>query len=142
MTHPKEVAAHPELAVLSVIVHGRDPLVAERFLRGLATLGDDDAAKYHGYATRAAGPKIQDLLRDIMTSIWTDTPFAREHFSRGKAEGAMEGERRALLLIFKGRGIQLTAPERARISACTDVEQLERWLQRATTATHLTDIFD
>ncbi len=53
---------------------------------------------------------------------------------KGRAEGLAEGKRGDLLLVFSERGLPVTAAERARIAACTDVELLSMWVRRAITA--------
>ena len=53
--------------------------------------------------------------------------------AKGRAAGFAEAKQADLLLIFSERGLPVTAEERARIAACTDVEQLSDWLRRAIT---------
>lgn len=81
------------------------------------------------------------------------TPFAREHFGRGKAEGMAEGEAKgiaegeakgeakAILLVLAARGISIPDDTRQRITACTDLTQLTTWTERAATATAIDDLF-
>jgi hypothetical protein len=40
-----------------------------------------------------------------------------------------------VLRVLKGRGLAVSDVERATIEACTDVTQLDQWLDRASTAT-------
>ncbi|HEU4535915.1 MAG TPA: hypothetical protein VFS00_17445 [Polyangiaceae bacterium] len=51
--------------------------------------------------------------------------------AEGKVEGRAEGEARALLKYLEQRGVALTAERRQRIEGCTDLAQLDRWLERA-----------
>jgi hypothetical protein len=75
--------------------------------------------------------------------------FAREHFSRGKAEGQAEGEARglaegeakALLLILAARGVVVSEEVRGRIVGCADLDRLELWVRRAVTAESTDDLF-
>src|SRR4051794_15264019 len=65
--------------------------------------------------------------------------FAKEHFGRGKAEGlaAMrvgskaEGGARSVLRVFAVRGVEVPDDVRVRIRACSDLRQLEVWLERS-----------
>ncbi|MBX3232371.1 MAG: hypothetical protein KF837_33905 [Labilithrix sp.] len=50
-------------------------------------------------------------------------------------EGKAEGKAEAILRVFDARELQITNTERARILACTDLAQLDRWLERAVSAT-------
>ncbi|MEV0612226.1 hypothetical protein AB0I81_02810 [Nonomuraea sp. NPDC050404] len=78
------------------------------------------------------------------------SPFAREHFGRGreeglaegKAKGKAEGEAKALLVVLTARGLDISDENRTRIQTCTDLTQLEIWLARALTARTIQDLFD
>ncbi|GAA1788687.1 hypothetical protein GCM10009682_08450 [Luedemannella flava] len=59
----------------------------------------------------------------------------------GRAEGRAEGEARSLLTVLDARGIEVPADARDRITSCTDIVQLERWIRLATTATSVEDLF-
>ncbi len=62
--------------------------------------------------------------------------------AKGKAEGLREGEARgmrsgkieALLLLLGSRGLQISKAQAEQIRACTDLAQLDGWLQAALTA--------
>ncbi|HEX8108324.1 MAG TPA: hypothetical protein VF516_11385 [Kofleriaceae bacterium] len=51
--------------------------------------------------------------------------------AEGKAEGRAEGVAVALLKILERRRLTPTAEQRRRISVCTDLGVLERWLDRS-----------
>ncbi|HUR09698.1 MAG TPA: hypothetical protein VM347_44675 [Nonomuraea sp.] len=91
---PQEAAAHPDLAAMSVMVHGRNPKVLEAFATALAEVTDEHAPEYYEFAHSMSAPEIRRLLEEIMKSASTEwpvySPFAREHFGRGKAEGKAE----------------------------------------------------
>jgi hypothetical protein len=95
-----------------------------------------------------AAPAVQRVLGEIMaSSTWpVYSPFAREHFGRGKdegrAEGRVEGEAVAVLRVLAARRIEVPEEARARISACADLRQLEAWLDRASVATSVAELFD
>lgn len=77
------------------------------------------------------------------------SPFAIEHFGRGKAEGKAEGEAKgkaegeanALLMFLYARGLQVTEEEKARIAACTNIDQLRTWVVRAAIVTTTAELF-
>ncbi|MGN9842068.1 hypothetical protein ACTMTI_28475 [Nonomuraea sp. H19] len=148
ITDPQEAADHLGLAAMSVMVHGRDRKIIEAFAAALNETRDEHAPKYHEYAYSMSSPEIRRLMEEIMTSTdWpVYSPFAREHFSRGKAEGQAEGKAeeaaRSVLLVLAARGFNLPDATRARITTCTDLAQLETWLTRAAIAQTLQELFD
>jgi hypothetical protein len=143
ITDPAEAALHPTLAALSVAYHGTDPAVCQAFAQALQHLPHEKAAKYHEYAFDLSPLAVQTILEEIMTSTaWpVHSPFAKEHFGRGKAEGKAEGEADAILLVLKARGLAVTEAEHDRIMACTDLRQLQTWVTRAATAEKTSDLF-
>jgi hypothetical protein len=48
----------------------------------------------------------------------------------------------AVLRLLATRGVHVDEPSRQRIEACMDVSTLERWLDRALTATRISDVLD
>ncbi|GAB3486680.1 hypothetical protein GCM10027440_31700 [Nocardiopsis coralliicola] len=60
----------------------------------------------------------------------------------GRAEGAERATRRLLWKLVASRGIVLTDRQRARIEDCCDAEVLERWTDRALTASTAAEIFE
>ncbi|MBB6343628.1 hypothetical protein FHU36_000137 [Nonomuraea muscovyensis] len=50
ITDPQQAAEHPDLAAMSVMVHGRDRKVIEAFATALAETGGEHAPKYYEYA--------------------------------------------------------------------------------------------
>ncbi len=61
--------------------------------------------------------------------------------AEGWAEGKIEGKIENLFKLLAHRGLGLDEPLRDRVLACTDEAQLERWFDRALTATSLGDVF-
>jgi len=59
----------------------------------------------------------------------------------GKREGKKEGEADAILLVLEARGVDVSDAERERITSCTDLKQLKRWIIRAVTAEKTGDLF-
>jgi hypothetical protein len=156
ITDPEGVAVHPELAAMSVMVHGWRRPVAEAFVGGLSLLKPEHAPQYYEHAYSMAAPAVRHILEEIMSSAtWpVYSPFAREHYGRGKdegltegraeglTEGRVEGEANAVLRVLAARRIEVPEDARARICACTDLRQLDTWLDRAVIATSIADLFD
>ena len=62
--------------------------------------------------------------------------------AEGKAEGKLLGKLEFLIQLLGKRGFVLDDELRARIDRCTDEAQLQRWFDRALTATTAAAIFD
>ncbi|MGP3930127.1 hypothetical protein [Nonomuraea sp. KM88] len=73
------------------------------------------------------------------------SPFAREHYGRGLAEGRTECKAeeaaKSVLLVLTARSLDISEGARVRIRSCTDLAQLETWVTRAATAQTLQDLF-
>jgi hypothetical protein len=136
------------MATLSVAYHGSDPAICQAFGDGMRRLPPDRASKYHEHAYNMAPLAVQRILEQLMTSdTWpVYTPFAKEHFGRGKKEGKKEGraegEAEAILLFLDARNLAVSDAERERITGCTDLKQLKKWVTRAATAEKTSDLFD
>ena len=69
--------------------------------------------------------------------------FTKGHESgkaEGKAEGRAEGNAEAIVAILVARGVALDDAGRARITGCSDVARLDRWLVRAISASSVEDV--
>ncbi|NUW45307.1 hypothetical protein [Nonomuraea rhodomycinica] len=142
ITDPVEAVACMELATVSVMIHGQSRPVVEAFVAALAKLGSQHAPQYYEYAYDLGSEGVKQNLEEIMSSTaWpVYSPFAREHFGRGKAEGKVEGEIEALITVLEARGLTVTDQARVRIDACTDPTQVQEWIRRAVTADSLDDV--
>jgi hypothetical protein len=131
-----------------VAYHGADPAVCQAFSDGMRQLPPDRASQYHEHAYNLAPLAVQRILEQLMTSdTWpVYSPFAKEHFGRGKKEGKKEGraegEAEAILLVLKARSLDVSDTERERITNCTDLKQLKKWVTRAVTVDKTSDLFD
>jgi hypothetical protein len=78
----------------------------------------------------------------MTTTKWlVSSPFAKEHFGRGLAEGKAEGEANAIMLVLRARGLQVTAEQQDRITGCTDLDQLSQWVARAAVVETTAELF-
>ncbi|GAA0563574.1 hypothetical protein [Actinomadura livida] len=68
--------------------------------------------------------------------------FAKTHRGEGRAEGRAEGEAKAVLLVLGARGITVPNEIRERVTNCTDIDQLERWVQRAAVIDKAEDLLE
>jgi hypothetical protein len=113
---------------------------------------DEDADGRLGDILQAALPKavrrrMEKLMRTGKYEYESD--FAKKYFARGeekgredgRGEGRAAGEARALLLVLRSRGIEVSAAEARRIEAERDDARFEVWIRRALTATTMDDVF-
>ncbi|WP_196776932.1 hypothetical protein [Haloechinothrix halophila] len=139
---PSQASQNPELAVLSAMAHGGDPggeKVLSALLAGLQTV-DDDLAKLYADQVMAALPTAAQACWEDMMAIGTyeyQSDFARRYYGQGRAEG----EANALFAVLEARGIAVPDDARARITACTDIEQLETWVRRAVSVNSVEELF-
>lgn len=143
ITQVADAAALPELALLSVLAHGREP-GAERLGRALLEASRDlDDARARLY-TDIAFAFLDDAARAILEAelqlpgYTYQSEFARRFVTQGREEGREEGRIEtlvaAILEVLDARGIPLDDGTRARITACTDAAVLRGWFRGALTA--------
>jgi hypothetical protein len=96
-----------------------------------------------------AGENVWEELVVMRKSRYEiQSEFAKKYFgtfATGRAEGEMvgeaRGEARAVLLVLEARGLTVSEEVRQRLLACKDIAQLDRWVERATTAQEVADLF-
>jgi len=72
-----------------------------------------------------------------------DTSWYRSAFSQQlRAEGRAEGIVQKLLRVLDSRGVPVTDEQRGRLEACTDLDRLDEWFDRALVAATATEVFD
>lgn len=65
-----------------------------------------------------------------------------EGLEKGRAEGRAQGRAEAVLNILSSRGIDVPPSVRARVTACSDLDQLAVWMERAVHAAGADELFD
>ncbi len=141
VTDPQKAQRFPELAVMSVMAHGRgDVQTAVK----LATLAAQAAQ-----ATESLDPDTQALYLDLIETALGEAArkafamlpetyqFSGPSYLRGKAEG----EAKAVLTFLEARGLAPTEQQRQRILACDDLEQLNIWVRKAVTLVDVEELF-
>jgi hypothetical protein len=68
--------------------------------------------------------------------------WARRNRTEGRNEGKIEGKVETLLQVLEARGVPVPADARERITACTDVAQIEAWVKRSVIVRTVDALFD
>lgn len=155
ITDPEAAAAAPELAVLSVIAHGRSPgaeSIAYAALSAAQRLDTQAGIHYADFIEAFLGDVARVALRQLMQQK-SDNPFFSELFSTawssgksegfadGEARGRVEGKTRSLLKMFRLRMWTPPAEIEARVLACQDEAQVDLWIERVLTVATLDEVF-
>lgn len=141
----------PELAVLSALAHGRDPRrseVLDVLADALAGVETQQAMLYLRLVLAALPQAARIHLEELMTtgtyeyqSEFTER-LRNEGAARGEAKGRAEAKADDVLRVLRARGVEVPDDVRARIVGCTDLERLDAWLDRASTAHSVDDLGD
>ena len=75
-------------------------------------------------------------------SITANAEFRSDFLRNFADKRRAEGEAAAVLMVLDARDIDVPVDARARITGCTDLDQLETWVRRAAIATSVNDLFD
>ncbi len=157
-------ARRPHLGLLAVVAHRKGPAalaVAEKALDIAARQPGPWSAWIADAILQVVDAKVREAIEASMLKHGYRTPILRDAYNEGEAKGEAKGiakgiakgeargeargkteqARAALLQVLRRRGLELTADQRQRIAAETDLGRLERWLDSAVTAATLAEIF-
>jgi hypothetical protein len=147
---PQEAGRDPELAVLSAMAHRHEEELAPEIMEAVFTsargLDEERFRFYVDLALSAMSGAARKALEAMMrgSGYQYQTEFMREFVARSqqnRQEGRLEGERTAILKVLDTRGLTVDDAALKKILACTDPEQLERWISEAVVATSVQDLF-
>lgn len=139
--------ANPAWAALCAALHARGPLAKPAAIVALQACTSLPAdSRRCTFDLVSAG-----LPKDVMDQVKQEVPPATKQrlseyeregawFLDGLEEGEAKGLRSSLLLLLASRSLPLDPDQRARIDTCTDLDQLQRWFERALRATRLAEI--
>ncbi|WP_017537475.1 hypothetical protein [Nocardiopsis halophila] len=148
ITDPARVARSPEMAVLAAACHSSAPGVLKALLEGFEGIDPEVAAEYTEYTLTLLDEEARNEVEEIMStstlryhSAYTDR-FVRQGLEQGLEQGIAKGKAESLLRVLAALGLAVSEAERERISACTDPDQLDSWLDRAVTATSVAELLE
>ena len=140
----------PELAVLSVMAHGKgDPQTAVDIAlaasAALTHLTEEQRMLYLLLIETALGDAAKEAFEMHPQTEKLMSSWQRGSFEKGRAEGQAEGLAHSkaadVLDVLDARGLPVTPEQRERILGCSDLELLKTWLRRAATAAAIDALF-
>jgi len=141
VTDPAEAARRLELAVLSVMTHGKTKqgaAIAAAVLPALHGLDDNRAKLYYDLVYHSLHAAARRSLEATMKNYEYQSDFAKKYVAQGRAEEAA----RMLLTVLRARGIPVSEAVQERILAQKDPERLERWVEKAAVAASVAAVID
>lgn len=144
---PAAATRNVQLAVLSVIAHGRgDPqtaiAIAKAAATGIEQLSEESRVLYAIFikaslgeaARKAFEMRPEEMDGSEFAKLFQKMLDARKAREDDLARGMAAGKAQAVLQILEARAIAVTDTQRACIVGCSDLETLERWIRGAVTA--------
>lgn len=134
-------AAHrdPELAVLSVMAHGRavgGDAIGRAALEATRGLADERVLLYSDLIYTSLSEANRKAMEELMAAgkYEYQSDFAKTHQALGRAE--------AVLAFLDARGFVVSETDKARVLACSDGPTLDRWIRNAATISSVEALFD
>jgi hypothetical protein len=142
VTDPDRASRDPELAVLSVMAHGRGDVetavrIATTAAAAASPLDEDTCVLYLDLIESA----LSEAARKAFAMLPQNYEFQGPTFKKGKLEGKLEGQAAAILEVLDARGIPVSPELRERVQASTDALELRLWLRRAVVVATAGDLF-
>jgi hypothetical protein len=157
LTDHARARREPQLAVLSVMAHGRGKVttataIGVAAVKAVSRLPEEQRLLYslliEANLSEAARKAIE--MQPGLGKYFSEKQ--RRNYERGRAEGKAEGEAKgkaegeakgkadAVVKILMRRGLTLSADQQRRIVACTDLATLDRWLDRSLSASSVDEL--
>ncbi|REG23601.1 hypothetical protein ATI61_11671 [Archangium gephyra] len=92
--------------------------------------------------TRRTAGQVLHSVMDAQRAEELMRSYGEQLIERGRRRGLKQGLAEGLLRILAARGLLMDEQARQRVLACTDVATLEKWLDRALTATTLSEVLE
>lgn len=134
-TDPAHAAAAPELTILAILTHAidlTDETTCHQVVQTLNNLDEETRDTYTHFVRTAASDAARSLLEALMASKYKDD-FIERYEARGEAN--------AVLRVLQARGFAISDSIRERVLSCSDLAQLDQWLDRAVTSDSIAAVF-
>jgi len=126
-------AVYPVVNWGKFFLDGSDPVALERL-----AMQDPDIQKAKEALERLSR---ETYARNQAEHRRLEQLFQENQLKRREAKGKAEGKAESVLHILEARGIAVTPTDRDRILACTDLELLDHWLEKALEALVAAELF-
>ncbi|WP_406475648.1 hypothetical protein [Streptomyces sp. NBC_01615] len=144
ITDERTAAEKPAMAAFSALTHANSPdvdAILDSLGRALAGMDLDAAGYFYQFLDSALGATpAGDKWRNIVTFV-NYFPGRGTLLEKTFLEGEAKGEAKGILRVLEVRGLPISDVVRERITACTDLDRLNDWLDRAGTVAHAEDLF-
>lgn len=137
------------MAFFSALTHGRDPdapAILEAVACALKETADPLSVEYYsemldmGLGDTPARKAWRDLMGVGILFPGRGT-LLEEKYLEGKTEGKAEERAQMILRVLRSRNVPTSTAIEERITTCTDLDVLSRWLDRAFAAANTADLF-
>ncbi|HEY6726436.1 MAG TPA: hypothetical protein VI197_20510 [Polyangiaceae bacterium] len=143
ITDPERAKQDPELAVLSVMAHGRGDVetavqIALSAAAGSVPLDEDRRVLYFDLIEAA----LSEAARKAFEMLPQNYEFQGPTYKKAKLEGQAVMAAASVLDVLEARGLSVSDEVRQRVQGSTDLEQLRRWIRRAAVITSADELFN
>lgn len=146
ITDPERARQDPELAVLSVMAHGRGDVetavqIALSALAGSEPLDEDTRVLYFDLIETA----LSEAARKAFEMLPQNYEFQGPTYKKAKLEGQLEGQTAmaaSVLDVLEARAIGVSDEVRQRVQGSTDLDQLRQWIRRAAVIATADELFE
>ncbi len=131
VTEADQARQCPELALLSVLAHGKSEHgfdVGMAAYQGASGLDRETRMLYSDMILDAVHQAARAKMEEWMNI--DDYEFKSDLALRNQAKGRVQGVATSLLKILAARDLQITEEQKAKILACSDLDTLNAWLDR------------
>ncbi|MEU7164202.1 hypothetical protein AB0A70_06090 [Streptomyces morookaense] len=151
ITDPEEAARDLALSAFSAMTHGRGrgaPAILEALACALRTADQESALYYSELVEIGLGDTpARDIWRKLMPGTYippggTYFPGRGTLFEETYQEGRAKERAELVLRVLEKRGVPADATVRERVTGCSDLDALGRWLDRAFIVGQAEDLFD
>lgn len=147
ITDIQRARREPELAVLSVMAHGRgEPQTAVAIALAAAAaveqLSEEQQVLYSAFIETALGDAARKAFEMHPQGEKFLSDSQRHSFEKGRAEGRAAEKAADVLAVLEARGFAVTDAQRERIIGCSDLDTLTRWLRQAVTIASADKLFE
>jgi hypothetical protein len=104
-------------------------------------VSEADRLRMSAIILRLASEAARHLLEAMMTTSEYEKTFVERIHDQGIAEGKAEGKAEDVLKLLDARHLVPSGEQRQQVTSCTDATQLDRWFDRAITASTAAEVF-